>query len=56
MKQVLLGNTPLTILFPRATHGSRVQDKRLADATPYPWPTGSRLLQDLGCLAFTLLQ
>jgi hypothetical protein len=28
----------------------------MADATPYPWPAGSRLLQDLGCLAFTLEQ
>jgi hypothetical protein len=26
----------------------------MADATPYPWPTGSRLLQDLGFLASTL--
>jgi hypothetical protein len=26
----------------------------MAEATPYPLPTGSRLLQDLGFLAFTL--
>jgi hypothetical protein len=26
----------------------------MADATPYPLPAGSRLLQDLGFLAFTL--
>src|SRR2546429_9105804 len=26
----------------------------MADATPYPLPTGSRWLQDLGFLAFTL--
>lgn len=26
----------------------------MADATPYPLPVGSRLLQDLGFLAFTL--
>jgi hypothetical protein len=31
-----------------------VHDKRIADATPYPLPVGSRLLQDLGFLAFTL--
>src|SRR5262249_10839237 len=28
--------------------------KRIADATPYPLPARSRLLQDLGFLAFTL--
>jgi DDE superfamily endonuclease len=28
----------------------------MADATPYPLPPGSRLLQDLGFLAFTLDQ
>jgi hypothetical protein len=28
----------------------------MADATPYPLPVGSRLLQDLGCLACTLAQ
>jgi hypothetical protein len=26
----------------------------MAEATPYPLPAGSRLLQDLGFLAFTL--
>src|SRR4051794_14380853 len=36
----------------RNTH----HDKRLAEATPYPLPAGSRLLQDLGFLAFTLPQ
>jgi DDE superfamily endonuclease len=33
-----------------------VHDKRIADATPYPLPAGSRLLQDLGFLAFALPQ
>jgi hypothetical protein len=33
-----------------------VHDKRIAEATPYPLPAGSRLLQDLGFLAFTLSQ
>src|SRR6185369_2567044 len=36
------------------TYGGRVHNKPIADATPYPLPTGSRLLQDLRFLAFTL--
>jgi len=44
------------ILFLSDTCGGRVHDKRMADATPYPLPAGSRLLQDLGFLAFTLPQ
>ena len=56
MKNVLLVNAPLTILFLSDTYGGRVHDKRIADATPYPLPTGSQLLQDLGFLAFTLPQ
>jgi len=44
------------ILFLSDTYGGRVHDKCIADATPYPGPVGSRLLQDLGFLAFTLLQ
>jgi hypothetical protein len=51
-----LVNTPLTILFLSATHGGRVHDRRIAEATPYPLPAGSQLLQDLGFLAFTLPQ
>jgi hypothetical protein len=47
-------NALLTILFLSDTWGGRVHDKRIADATPYPLPVGSRLLQDLGFLAFTL--
>jgi hypothetical protein len=49
-----LVNALLLILFLSDTHGGRVHDKRIADATPYPFPAGSRLLQDLGFLAFTL--
>jgi len=56
VKNVLLVNALLTILFLSATHGGRVHDKRIAEATPYPLPTGSWLLQDLGFLAFTLPQ
>lgn len=54
MKNGLLVNAPLTILFLRKTYGGRIHDKRIAEATPYPLPAGSRLLQDLGFLAFTL--
>ena len=49
-------NALLTILFLSATYGGRVHDLRIAEATPYPLPGGSRLLQDLGFLAFTLPQ
>jgi len=51
---VLLVNALLLILFLSDTHGGRVHDKRIADATPYPLPARSRLLQDLGFLSFTL--
>jgi hypothetical protein len=54
VKNVLLVNAPLTILFLSDTYGGRTHDKRIADATPYPLPAGSQLLQDLGFLAFTL--
>ena len=56
MNNVLLINAALTILFLRATHVGSTHDKRIADGTPYPLPAGSRLLQDLGFLAFTLPQ
>jgi hypothetical protein len=46
----------LTILFLSDTHEGRVHDKALADAIGYRLPAGSRLLQDLGFLAFTLDQ
>jgi hypothetical protein len=56
VKNVLLVNAPLTILFLSETYGGRVHDKRIVEATPYPLPAGSQLLQDLGFLAFTLPQ
>jgi hypothetical protein len=56
VKNLLLVNAPLTILFLSETAGGRVHEKHLADASPYPLPAGSRLLQDLGFLAFTLPQ
>ena len=54
MKNVWLIDAALTILFLSATYAGSTHDKRIADATPYPLPAGSRLLQDLGFLAFTL--
>jgi len=54
VKNVLLVNALLLILFLSDTYGGRTHDKPIADATPYPLPAGSRLLQDLGFLAFTL--
>ena len=56
MKNVLLINAALTILFLSDTYPGSTHDKRIADATPYPLPAGSRLLQDLGFLAFMLDQ
>jgi hypothetical protein len=56
VKNVLLINAALTILFLSATYAGSTHDKGIADATPYPLPAGSRLLQDLGFLAFTLNQ
>jgi DDE superfamily endonuclease len=53
---VLLINAGLTILFLRETQAGSIHDKRIADATPYPLPAGSRWLQELGFLAFTLDQ
>ena len=49
-------NALLTIQFLSDTHEGRIHDKALADATPYRLPPGSRLLQDLGFLAFMLDQ
>jgi len=54
VKNVLLVNALLIILFLSDTYGGRTHDKLIVDATPYPLPAGSRLLQDLGFLAFTL--
>jgi DDE superfamily endonuclease len=56
VKNVLLINAALTILFLSETYAGSTHDKRIADVTPYPLPAGSRLLQDLGFLAFTLEQ
>jgi DDE superfamily endonuclease len=54
VNNVLLIKAALTILFLSDTDAGSTHDKRIADVTPYPLPAGSRLLQDLGFLAFTL--
>ena len=54
LKNLLLINAPLCILFLSDTHQGSVHDKRMADMTPYPLPAGSHLLQDKGFQAFTL--
>jgi DDE superfamily endonuclease len=56
VKNLLLINAALLILFLSETYAGSTHDKRMADVTPYPLPAGSRLLQDLGFLAFTLPQ
>src|SRR5262249_7271263 len=54
LKNLLLINTTLRIVFLSETAPGSVHDKRLADTTPYPLPAGSHLLQDLGFQGFTL--
>src|SRR5262249_9767495 len=54
VKNVLLVNALLLILFLSATHGGRVHDLRIAEATSYPLPAGHGLLQALGFLPYTL--
>jgi len=54
VQKVLLVTPLLTLRLLRAPAGGRGQDKRLAAATPAPWPAGSRWGQALGLLAGTL--
>ncbi len=56
MKNLLLIDHHLLILYLSPTVVGTVHDKKLADASPYPLPAGSVLLQDLGFLAFTLTE
>jgi hypothetical protein len=56
MKHVALIHGALTSLFLSDTYGGRTPDTRLAAATPDPVPAGSRVLQELGCLACTLAE
>jgi hypothetical protein len=54
VKNLLLIDRHLTILFLSDTTAGSVHDKRMADSHSYQLPEGSWLLQDLGFLAFTL--
>jgi hypothetical protein len=54
LKNLLLINRALRILFLSETCPGSVHDKRIADTAPYPLPAGSQLLQDLGFQALTL--
>jgi DDE superfamily endonuclease len=54
LKNILLINAALRILFLSETHPASIHDQRLADATPDPLPIGSRLRQDWGFQALTL--
>jgi DDE superfamily endonuclease len=54
VNNVRLSNAALTSLFLSETYAGSTHDERMAEATPYPLPAGSRLLQALGFLAFTL--
>ena len=54
MKNLLLIDRMIRMLFLSDTYEGSVHAKPIADATPYIVPGGSELLQDLGFLAFTL--
>ena len=54
LKNLLLINATLRIVFLSETQPGSVHDKRMADTTPYPLPAGSQLLQDLGFQGCTL--
>jgi hypothetical protein len=53
VKNVLLVNAVL-ILFLSDTYEGSVHDKPIADATPYPLPDGSELIDDLGFVGYVL--
>jgi DDE superfamily endonuclease len=54
VKNVLLADSEATVHFLSDTYEGSMHDKPIADATPYPLPNGSELLQDLGFQGFTL--
>jgi len=54
VKNVLLIDQSKRIVFLSDTTAGKTHDKKIADATPYPLPTGSTLLQDLGFQGFSL--
>jgi len=51
---VLLLHAALVILFLSDTSEGSVHDKPITDATPYPLPDGSELIDDLGFLRYIL--
>jgi hypothetical protein len=53
---VLLLTAARRSLLLREADAGRTPDTRMAEATPSPWPAGSRRLQDRGFLACTLDQ
>jgi hypothetical protein len=53
VKNVLRVKARRTLLLRSAPYGGRRPDQPLAEATPSPWPAGSRLWQALGFLACT---
>ena len=54
VKNVLLADQSQRIVFLSDTTAGKTHDKKIADATPYPLPAGSILLQDLGFQGFSL--
>src|SRR5437773_720820 len=54
LKNLLLINATLRIVFLSEAAPGSIHDKRMADMTPYPLPAGSQLLQDVGFQGFTL--
>lgn len=54
MKNLLLVNAALTILWLSPTYVGSVHDKRIADEHPYRLPPASCLLQDLGFVGLTV--
>lgn len=54
MKNLLLVHAARRILFLSHTYAGSVHDKAIADATPYPLPDGSELVEDLGFLGYDL--
>jgi len=54
VKNLLLVNALLSVLYLSGTQEGRASDKRIADFADYQLPEGSTLLQDLGFLAFTV--
>jgi hypothetical protein len=54
VKNVILADRTATVVFLSDTFEGASHEKPFVDATPYPLPPGSELLQDLGFLGFTL--